>query len=225
VALLVLPESLSRLCSLARELSVRGDTVRALLSDAAQRFPSLGRQLLDEQGGLRRHLTVFLNDEDVRPQGGLEAAVGDEDVVTILPPIAGGGIDGPGPLAFRSADACPDPIRDHAESAYPEEACGLVFEAAGGAQRVVRMRNVSPRAREAFEMAPAELLAELTKAAVNGERLALVYHSHADGTVALSPLDRLRALSAEGAPLWPDVGWLVVAVERGRVTGAQVHRF
>ena len=41
-------------------------------------------------GGLRRFVNVYLNDEDVRFLGGLETPVTDGDTVTILPAVAGG---------------------------------------------------------------------------------------------------------------------------------------
>ncbi len=39
---------------------------------------------------LHRFVNVYVNDEDVRFAGGLEAAVADGDTVTILPAVAGG---------------------------------------------------------------------------------------------------------------------------------------
>ena len=45
---------------------------------------------LVKEGSLHRFVNVYVNDEDVRFAGGLEASVADGDNVTILPAVAGG---------------------------------------------------------------------------------------------------------------------------------------
>ena len=40
--------------------------------------------------GLRRFVNVYLNDEDVRFLDGIDTALSDGDVVTVLPAVAGG---------------------------------------------------------------------------------------------------------------------------------------
>ncbi len=48
---------------------------------------------MDDSGGtaaLRRFVNVYLNDEDVRFLGGLDAPLKDGDTVTVLPAVAGG---------------------------------------------------------------------------------------------------------------------------------------
>ncbi len=74
----------------AQEIVAQGDTVLALLRDAARQHAGLGAQLFDEAGELRRFLTLFLNDEDIRLHEGLASAVRADDIVEILPAIAGG---------------------------------------------------------------------------------------------------------------------------------------
>ena len=49
------------------------------------------RDRLVDDGGLRRFVNVYLNDEDVRFLAGLETPVKDGDTVTVLPAVAGGG--------------------------------------------------------------------------------------------------------------------------------------
>ena len=53
------------------------------------RTPGLRDRLL-EDGDLRRFVNVYVNDEDVRFLGGLEAPVADGDEVVVLPAVAGG---------------------------------------------------------------------------------------------------------------------------------------
>lgn len=67
----------------------RGATLAELLSDLDARHPGLADRLLDN-GGLRRFVNVYVNDEDVRFLGGLETPLSDGDSVTVLPAVAGG---------------------------------------------------------------------------------------------------------------------------------------
>ena len=72
------------------EIEVDGDTVGAVLRGLADRFPDTGNQLLSSDGELNRYVNVYVNDEDVRVQNGLQTGVGPRDTVVILPAMAGG---------------------------------------------------------------------------------------------------------------------------------------
>ena len=60
-----------------------------LIADLDERYGGLRERLVDDSG-LRRFVNIYLNDEDVRFLGGLEAPVKDGDTVTVLPAVAGG---------------------------------------------------------------------------------------------------------------------------------------
>jgi sulfur-carrier protein len=67
-----------------------GDTLAGLLADLDTRHPGLRARLVTEDGSLHRFVNIYVNDEDVRFAGSLEAQVADGDTVTILPAVAGG---------------------------------------------------------------------------------------------------------------------------------------
>jgi molybdopterin synthase sulfur carrier subunit len=73
-----------------------GDTINDLLNDLDAKYPGLRGRLVTEEGSLHRFVNVYVNDEDVRFLGALDAKVNDGDTVTILPAVAGGAS---GPLA------------------------------------------------------------------------------------------------------------------------------
>jgi MoaD family protein len=73
----------------AKSVEGSGDTLGDVLSDLESRHQGL-RERLVEDGGLRRFVNVYLNDEDVRFLGGLQTPVKDGDTVTVLPAVAGG---------------------------------------------------------------------------------------------------------------------------------------
>lgn len=85
-----LPTVLSKLADGQRAIPLDATTVRQALGLAADRFPALAPRLRDEKGEPHPFLNVFLNDEDIRFNGGLDAAVKDGDEVTLVPAIAGG---------------------------------------------------------------------------------------------------------------------------------------
>jgi MoaD family protein len=73
----------------AKAVDGAGDTLDALLTDLDSRHPGL-RDRLIKDGSLHRFVNVYVNDEDVRFLGSLDAVLKDGDNVTILPAVAGG---------------------------------------------------------------------------------------------------------------------------------------
>ena len=61
-----------------------------MLRDLADSHPATESQLFAADGELNRYVNVYLNDEDVRVLDGLDTAVGDGDMLVILPAMAGG---------------------------------------------------------------------------------------------------------------------------------------
>ena len=73
------------------EVAVPADgTVGQVLDALTADRPRLAWRIRDETGVVRRHVNVFVGDEDVRATGGLGTPVADGDVVTLLPSVAGG---------------------------------------------------------------------------------------------------------------------------------------
>jgi MoaD family protein len=74
----------------AKAVEGAGDTLAGLLADLDTRHPGLRARLVTEEGALHRFVNVYVNDEDVRFLGALDAKLADGDTVTILPAVAGG---------------------------------------------------------------------------------------------------------------------------------------
>ena len=66
-----------------------GATLAELVDQLDAKHPGIKEHLV-ENGGLRRFVNVYVNDEDVRFTGSLETPVHDGDVVVVLPAVAGG---------------------------------------------------------------------------------------------------------------------------------------
>src|SRR5690242_15961190 len=85
------------------EASTVGEALETLESD----HPRLDGWVLDDRGRLREHVTVFLNGE----RTGLDAPVGENDRMHILPAISGGSVE----TLTRTAEATAAEAGDQAE--------------------------------------------------------------------------------------------------------------
>jgi molybdopterin converting factor small subunit len=73
----------------AREIEASGATVRELLEDLVARNPALGDRVYDGTE-IRSYVNVYVDGEDVRTRGGLDAPVREGATVVLLPAMAGG---------------------------------------------------------------------------------------------------------------------------------------
>jgi sulfur-carrier protein len=53
--------------------------------------PGMRDRVVTEQGELRRHINIFVGDENIRYTGGLATPVSPESVISIVPAVSGGG--------------------------------------------------------------------------------------------------------------------------------------
>ncbi len=85
-----IPTILRNLTGGAKAVSGSGDTLLQLLDSLDAAHPGIKARLITPEGGLHRFVNIYVNDEDVRFLGSLDAKVNDGDTVTILPAVAGG---------------------------------------------------------------------------------------------------------------------------------------
>ena len=78
------------------EVLAAAPTVADLALELGRQFPALRDRLLNEAGELRRFITWYVNEEDVRFVAGKATPLADGDHVTLVPAIAGGGAPGDG---------------------------------------------------------------------------------------------------------------------------------
>jgi molybdopterin synthase sulfur carrier subunit len=72
------------------EVAASGGTLRELLDQLDAQHAGIKNQICGADGELRRFVNVFVNDEDARYLSGLDTEIKAEDVVSIVPAIAGG---------------------------------------------------------------------------------------------------------------------------------------
>lgn len=72
------------------EVSVEGSNLRELLQNLENSYKGIGQRIMDDKGGVRRFVNIYLNDEDIRFKSNLDTPLKDGDVISIIPAIAGG---------------------------------------------------------------------------------------------------------------------------------------
>jgi molybdopterin converting factor small subunit len=72
-----------------KAVTAEGDSLSALIDNLESNHAGIKERLIQD-GELRRFINVYVNDEDVRFIGGLEATLSDGDQVVVLPAVAGG---------------------------------------------------------------------------------------------------------------------------------------
>jgi adenylyltransferase/sulfurtransferase len=124
-------------------------------------------------------------------------------------------------------------IYAHAVAGYPEEVCGFIV--GGTAPSVRRCDNRQnalhaedpvrfPRdARTAYNLGPADLRF-LDKSQRGDSPVVVIYHSHCNVGAYFSDEDQTAA-KFDGEPLWPNISWLVVDVQKDGARGAKLFRW
>lgn len=68
----------------------QADTVGEVFATLEREHPALRRRLTDEQGALRRHVNVYLGDDNIRDLDGLGTKLTGDCELLVLPSVAGG---------------------------------------------------------------------------------------------------------------------------------------
>ena len=74
----------------ASSVEASGATVGDVFSQLVTAHPGLQGQLVDDTGSLHKFVNVYVNDDDIRYLDQLDTKLGDGDVISIRPAVAGG---------------------------------------------------------------------------------------------------------------------------------------
>ncbi|MEU8569964.1 ubiquitin-like small modifier protein 1 [Streptomyces pathocidini] len=72
------------------EVSAEGATLAEVIESLEKNHPGIAARVLDDSGKLRRFVNVYVNDDDVRFEDGLQTATPEGAGVSIIPAVAGG---------------------------------------------------------------------------------------------------------------------------------------
>ena len=85
-----IPTALRKLAGGAETISAEGANVREVIASVQDSHPDLAKQLVGDDGKVRRFVNLFANDEDIRFLDDLDTELDDGDELSIVPAIAGG---------------------------------------------------------------------------------------------------------------------------------------
>lgn len=85
-----IPTTLRTLTGGESQVEVEGATVGEALGALDAAHPGFAERLLDDEGGIRRFVNVFLADDDVRYLDGVNTKVPEGETISIIPAVAGG---------------------------------------------------------------------------------------------------------------------------------------
>ena len=86
------PTSLRRLTGGQSKVEAEGATLAALLENLEQQYPGFRQALVDGDGGLHRFVNVYVNQQEVGDEAGVETPIAQGDEVAFIPAIAGGAV-------------------------------------------------------------------------------------------------------------------------------------
>ena len=90
MAIVRIPTPLRRLTNGEAEVRADGGTIAELIDNLEISHEGLKKRICDENGTVRRFVNIYINDEDIRFLDNAETEVEPDDVVSIIPAIAGG---------------------------------------------------------------------------------------------------------------------------------------
>ena len=88
--IILIPTALKQLTEGNSEVAVEAKTVGEALDQLTKIHTGIKKHLYTEGNVLRNFVNVYVNDEDIRYQSGLDTPVADGIAISIIPSIAGG---------------------------------------------------------------------------------------------------------------------------------------
>jgi sulfur-carrier protein len=73
-----------------KEIPARGTTIREILDEVEAGYPTLCSYLLDEQGGLRGHVNIFIDGGIINDREGLSDPLSQDSEIYIIQALSGG---------------------------------------------------------------------------------------------------------------------------------------
>jgi len=86
----IIPTPLRQYAEKRESLEVEAKTVAEALAAIISRYTDLRRHLYNEEGKLRSFVNIYVGDEDVRFMQREQTPLKEDDVISIVPSIAGG---------------------------------------------------------------------------------------------------------------------------------------
>jgi molybdopterin converting factor small subunit len=85
-----IPRILRRYCDGLDQFPLEGDTITEILHELRGQYPNLYSCICNEQGVLRPHINLFINNDYIRDRDNLASRLEPGDVVSVFQAVSGG---------------------------------------------------------------------------------------------------------------------------------------
>jgi molybdopterin synthase sulfur carrier subunit len=86
---IIIPQQFQKITG-SSEVTCVVENISGAINGLCLMYPVLYNRIHDAQGNLNKFINIYVNDEDIRFLGGIETKLKLDDVITLLPSIAGG---------------------------------------------------------------------------------------------------------------------------------------
>lgn len=93
MATVIIPTPLRKFTNNTARLQISAGTIQDTVNELTRNFPDLKKHLLDDGGGIRSYVNIFVGNNDIRDLQQEHTAVAEDTVISIVPAIAGGSPD------------------------------------------------------------------------------------------------------------------------------------
>lgn len=90
MATIIIPTPLRKFTNQQSKIVTSGNTIKESITELTTNFPDLKKNLLDENGNIRKYVNIFAGDEDIRNLQQENTPLAENTIVSIIPAIAGG---------------------------------------------------------------------------------------------------------------------------------------
>ena len=88
-----IPTPLRRVTNGADKITVESGSIVEIIGSLDREFPGIKARLCDDNDELRNFVNMYINGEDIRFLDGMKSSVNSGDEVSIVPAVAGGGME------------------------------------------------------------------------------------------------------------------------------------
>ena len=90
MATIIIPTPLRKFTDNKAKIVTSGSSVKESITQLGELHPELNNHLFKENGSLQSFLKIYLGDRDIKALQNEDTPVEDNDVISIIPAIAGG---------------------------------------------------------------------------------------------------------------------------------------
>ncbi len=85
-----IPSPLRRYTNNQSKVQSKGTNIIEIIDNLDSQYPGVKARLCDDKGQVKRYVNIFVNEAEIRTLQGGDTAISENDVVSIIPAMAGG---------------------------------------------------------------------------------------------------------------------------------------